>query len=120
MTVILLADVLRRLVEEGVSIRDLRGVLESLAQVAHAEKDPLNLAELVRANMRRALTHQLTEGGVDLEVVLLDPMIEDTIRGAISRTAAEASLAGPVRPTACVTGWPADMSPARETAMRAA
>jgi type III secretion protein V len=91
-TVILLADVLRRLVEEGVSIRDLRGVLESLAQVAHAEKDPLNLAELVRANMRRALTHQLTEGGVDLEVVLLDPMIEDTIRGAISRTAAGSYL----------------------------
>ena len=91
-TVILLADVLRRLVEEGVSIRDLRGVLESLAQVAHAEKDPLNLAELVRANMRRALTHQLTEGGADLEVVLLDPMIEDTIRGAISRTAAGSYL----------------------------
>ena len=42
--------------------------------------------------MRRALTHQLTEGGVDLEVVLLDPMIEDTIRGAISRTAAGSYL----------------------------
>jgi len=91
-SVILLADVLRRLVEEGVSVRDLRGVLESLAQVAHAEKDPLTLAELVRSNMRRALTHELTSGAGDLEVVLLDPMIEDTIRGSISRTAAGSYL----------------------------
>ncbi len=91
-SVILLADVLRRLVEEGVSVRDLRGVLESLAQVAHAEKDPLTLAELVRSSMRRALTHELTSGAGDLEVVLLDPMIEDTIRGSISRTAAGSYL----------------------------
>jgi type III secretion protein V len=91
-SVLLLADVLRRLVEEGVSIRDLRGILEALAQVAHAEKDPLMLAELVRANLRRALTHQLTAGSGELAVVLLEPMIEETIRGAITRTAAGSYL----------------------------
>src|SRR5690606_4106331 len=36
----LLADILRRLVDEGVSVRDLKGILESLAQVATADKDP--------------------------------------------------------------------------------
>ncbi|GMV17361.1 MAG: FHIPEP family type III secretion protein [Polyangiaceae bacterium] len=90
--VVLLADVLRRLVEEGVSVRDLRGVLESLAQVAHAEKDSLNLAEYVRSCLRRPLSHQLTGGSGELEVLLLDSMIEDTIRGAISRTAAGSFL----------------------------
>lgn len=91
-SVALLADVLRRLVEERVSVRDLRLVLESLAQVAAAEKDALNLAEFVRSQMRRALTHQLTRGSGELEVLLLDTMIEDTIRGAVSRTAAGSFL----------------------------
>lgn len=88
----LLADILRRLVEESVSIRDLRAILESLAQVAHADKDALNLAEYVRAQLRRALTHQLTLGSPELEVVLLDGPIEDTVRSAVSRTAAGSFL----------------------------
>ncbi|MFO0566785.1 MAG: FHIPEP family type III secretion protein, partial [Polyangiaceae bacterium] len=91
-SVTLLADVLRRLVEEGVSIRDLRGVLEALSQVGNAERDPLNLAEYVRSQLRRAITHQLTGGSGELEVLLLDGMIEDTVRGAISRTAAGSFL----------------------------
>lgn len=87
-----LTEVLRRLVEEGISIRDLKGILEALAQVAQADRDPLTLAEFVRSQLRRALTHQLTEGAPELEVILLDPMIEDTIRGAISRTASGSFL----------------------------
>ncbi len=88
----LLAEILRRLVEEGVSVRDLRAILEALAQIAHADKDPLNLAEFTRAQLRRALTHQLTLGNPELEVLLLDAPIEDTMRGAISRTAAGSFL----------------------------
>jgi type III secretion protein V len=89
---ILLADVLRRLVEESVSIRDLRGILESLAQVAQVDKDPLTLTEFVRSQMRRTLTHQLTQGNNELRVLLLDATIEETIRNAISRTAAGSFL----------------------------
>jgi type III secretion protein V len=87
-----LADVLRRLVEEQVSIRDLKSILEALAQVANAEKDPLNLAEFVRSQLRRSITHELTAGSGELNVVLLDPQIESAIRGAISRTAAGSFL----------------------------
>jgi type III secretion protein V len=89
---ILLSDVLRRLVEEGVSVRDLRAVLEALSQVAAAEKDALNLAEFTRAQLRRQITHRLTGGSGELKVVLLDPAIEDTVRGAITRTAAGSFL----------------------------
>lgn len=88
----LLADVLRRLVEEGISVRDLKGVLEALAQVATTDKDPLNLAEFVRSQMRRPITHSLTGGSTELQVFLLDPQIEETIRSAISRTAAGSFL----------------------------
>jgi type III secretion protein V len=88
----LLADVLRRLVEEGISIRDLRAILEALSTVAASEKDPLNLAEFVRAQLRRAITFRLTRGVPQLGVVLVDPMIEDTIRRAVTRTPAGAFL----------------------------
>jgi len=94
-SVVLLADVLRRLVEEGLCIRDLRGVLEALSAVGATEKDPLNLAEYVRSQMRRAITFRLTAGTGHLDVVLLEPILEDTVRRAITRTAAGAFLALP-------------------------
>jgi type III secretion protein V len=92
-TLALLTDILRRLVEEQVSIRDMRAILEALATVAPTEKDPLNLTELVRAHLRRALTFRLTRGKTDLGVVVIDPTIEDTVRRAITRSASGAILA---------------------------
>ncbi|MBX3181681.1 MAG: FHIPEP family type III secretion protein [Polyangiaceae bacterium] len=89
----LLTDILRRLIEEGINVRDLKGILESLSQVAAADKDPLNLAEFVRSQLRRAITHELTEGAPELGVYLLDPSIEDVVRSAIQRTAAGSFLA---------------------------
>lgn len=88
----LLTDILRRLLEERVSIRDLRAILEALASVATTEKDPLTLTELVRGQLRRALTFKLTRGAPQLGVVLVDPTIEDTIRRAVQRTPAGAFL----------------------------
>jgi type III secretion protein V len=92
-SVVVLADVLRRLVEEGLCVRDLRAVLEALSAVAGAEKDPLNLAEYVRSQMRRAITFRLTGGAGHLDVVLLDTVLEDTVRRAVTRTTAGAFLA---------------------------
>jgi type III secretion protein V len=88
----LLADVLRRLVEEGVSVRDLRAILEALSSVANTEKDPLNLAEFVRGQLRRATTYRLTGGRSELPVYLLDAAIEEAIRHAITRTGAGSFL----------------------------
>jgi type III secretion protein V len=91
----LLTDILRRLVEERISIRDLRAILEALASIASSEKDPLNLTELVRAQLRRAVTFRLTRGDNQLGVVLIDPIIEDTVRRAVTRTSAGAFLTLP-------------------------
>jgi type III secretion protein V len=88
-----LTDILRRLVEEGVSIRDLRGVLEALATAPPTEKDTLSLAELVRTHLRRATTFQLTSGAPALSVYLLDPEVEETVRGAVQRTPSGSFLA---------------------------
>jgi type III secretion protein V len=94
-SVVLLTDVLRRLVDERLSVRDLRGILEALSAVGATEKDPLNLAEHARSQMRRAITFRLTAGLGQLDVVLLDPILEDTVRRAITRTAAGAFLTLP-------------------------
>ncbi len=90
----LLTDVLRRLVEEQVSIRPLREILETLATHVPNERDPVTLTELVRASLRRQITHRYSEDGV-LPVYLLDPAIEEAVRDAIQRTASGSYLALP-------------------------
>jgi type III secretion protein V len=87
-----LAALLRRLVEEEISIRDLAGVLEALGTVRDPEADPLALAEHVRAELRRPLTWALTAGAAELEVILLDPVVEESIRAAITKTSAGSFL----------------------------
>jgi type III secretion protein V len=82
----LLSDVLRRLVEEQVSVRDLRAILEALGTAAQNEKDPLTLAEFVRGQLRRATTYRLTAGKSEISVFLLDSSIEEAIRHAVTRT----------------------------------
>ena len=89
----LLADILRRLLEERVSIRDLRSILEALATAPATDKDPLSLTELVRAQLRRATSHRLTLGSGALPVYLLDVEIEEAVRGAVQRTQAGSFLA---------------------------
>ena len=88
----LLADVLRRLVDEGVSVRPLREILEALAVHAPRERDPVALTEHVRAGLKRQITHRFAEGGA-LDVFLVDPAIEDAIRDGVQRTATGSYLA---------------------------
>ncbi len=92
-TLVQLTDILRRLVEERVSVRDLRAILEALSLVGAAEKDPLTLAEFVRLQLRRPISHSLTRGARELPVFLLDGHIEEAVRGAITRTPAGSFLA---------------------------
>jgi type III secretion protein V len=92
-TLVLLTDILRRLIEEGISLRNLRDILGALAEWAPHERDPVALTEHVRGALRRAITYRHAgEGGV-LAAYLLDPMIEDTIRDSVQKTATGSYLA---------------------------
>jgi len=93
-TLSLLADVLRRLVEEGVSVRPLREILEALAIYAPSERDPIALTELVRASLKRHITHRWGAGD-SLGVFLVDPSIESAVRDSIQRTSTGSYLAMP-------------------------
>lgn len=77
-----LVALLKILVEEGISIRDLRRVLESAVQHG-AEKDPYLLAERVRADLKRPITAALTGGAPRIRVLLVAPEVEDVLRDAI-------------------------------------
>ena len=89
-----LTDILRRLVEEGVSIRALREILEALAVHAPEERDAVALTERVRSALKRHITHRYATAGT-LSVVLLDPSIEEAVRDSIQRTAGGSYLAMP-------------------------
>lgn len=91
--VLKLTDILQRLVEEEISIRDLRGILQALAEYGQVEADNVMLTEHVRASQRRYISHKYARGSGTLVVYLLDPNIEEAIRGSIKRTSAGAHLA---------------------------
>lgn len=82
-----LTDVLRRLVAELVSVRNLRQILLALADWGRVEADPQFLTEYVRAALRRQITHQVSRGTNRLVVFLLHPALEATIRDAARHTA---------------------------------
>jgi len=90
---VLLTDVLRRLVEEGISLRNLRDILGALAEWAPQERDPVALTEHVRVALRRAITYKHAGDSGMLAAYLLDPMIEDAIREGIQKTATGSYLA---------------------------
>ncbi|MEZ4460051.1 MAG: type III secretion system export apparatus subunit SctV [bacterium] len=90
----LLTEVLRRLVEEGVSIRNLRLILQTLADRCRGEKDVLVLTERVREGLGRAITHTYASQG-QVSAYLVDRGIEDVISAAIRQTADGSYLALP-------------------------
>jgi type III secretion protein V len=78
-----IAEVFRRLIEEGLSIRDLRGILESLIQWGPKEKDVVMLTEHARIALNRQISHRFGNEQGEIEAVLLAPRIEDAMRQAI-------------------------------------
>jgi type III secretion protein V len=90
---VLFTDIARRLVEEGISLRNARDVLGALAEWAPHERDPVVLTEHVRAALRRTITHRHAGDAGTLAAYLLDPIIEDAIRDAIQKTPTGSYLA---------------------------
>lgn len=81
-----IADVLRRLLEEQVSVRNVRGIMESLIVWGPKEKDMLLLAEYVRGDLAHYIAHRAAGGGRTLTAVVLDVPVEQHIRQSIRQT----------------------------------
>ena len=71
-----LQRVLQLLLEEGVAIRDMRTIIETLAEHAARVQDPLELAARVRQSLGRSIMQQLYPGNAEVQVMALDPSLE--------------------------------------------
>jgi flagellar biosynthesis protein FlhA len=78
--------VMRNLLKESVPIRDLRTILEALADAAPIQKDPVILTEHVRAALARTITKKLAGSDGLIQLLTLDRTIEETIAGGIIQT----------------------------------
>ena len=86
------AEIFRRLVQERVSIRDLRTILQALIEWAPKETDVVMLTEYVRSALKRQICYMHSKGQNMLPVILMEPQVEETIRKAVRQTSAGAFL----------------------------
>jgi flagellar biosynthesis protein FlhA len=76
-------QILQMLLREGVPIRQLSPILETLGDYAARTKDPVLLTEFVRHRMARTICTRYRDAQNCLHVVTLDPAMEDRIRAGI-------------------------------------
>jgi type III secretion protein V len=82
----LLTEILKRLVQEDISIADMRTILQAIALWAPVETNPTTLTEYVRTEMKRYISFKYTRGQNNLIVYLLDPEIEEVISNSIRQS----------------------------------
>ncbi len=78
--------VLQNLVKEGVSIRDMLTIVETLADYGTSIKDPEQLTEFVRQRLARTVVTPYLSSDNTLHVISLDPSLENLIEQNIKRT----------------------------------
>ncbi|MGZ8289247.1 MAG: flagellar biosynthesis protein FlhA [Telluria sp.] len=78
-----LQKVLQNLLIEGVHIRDMRSIIETLAEYAVQTQDPNELTALVRVALGRAIVQQLFPGTNELSVMTLDNRLERLLMQAM-------------------------------------
>ncbi|CAG9179593.1 flagellar biosynthesis protein FlhA [Cupriavidus respiraculi] len=79
-----LQKVLQNLLDESVPIRDMRTILDVIAEHAPKVTDPNELTALVRMSLGRAITQQWFPNGADLQVIGLDAGLERVLSQALS------------------------------------
>ena len=78
--------VLQNLLREGISIRDLVTIFETLADNATMTRDTDVLTEYVRQSLKRAISNKYFPSNEMTSVVTLDPRIEQEIMGSVKQT----------------------------------
>ena len=84
--------VLQNLLKEGISIRDLLTILETLADYAGTTRDTDILTEYVRQSLKRAISTKFFPAHETTSVVTLDPKVEQEIMAAVKQTETGAFL----------------------------
>ncbi|ATG21494.1 flagellar biosynthesis protein FlhA [Ralstonia pickettii] len=85
--------VLQNLLDEGLHIRDIRTIVETLAEHGGRTQDPAELTAAVRVAFGRAIAQQLFPNKTEMQVVTLDPNLENILLQSVV-----GSNAGPIEP----------------------
>ncbi len=78
--------VLQNLLSEGISIRDLLTIFESLADHATATRDTDLLTEYVRMSLKRAISNKYFAGETTVSVITIDQALEQEIMSSVKQT----------------------------------
>jgi flagellar biosynthesis protein FlhA len=79
-----LQKVLQLLLEEGVHIRDMRSIVECLAENASTVTDPAELARRIRVHLAPSIVQQIYGPSKELDVIALEPDLERLITQALN------------------------------------
>jgi flagellar biosynthesis protein FlhA len=88
-----LVRVVRGMLREGLSIRDMRTILEAIADGASRSKDTAFLVEQVRRRLFRQITSKVVDSNGLVKAITLDRMTEEALRRALGQADGEATLA---------------------------
>ena len=83
LTLPLISDVLKILLEEGISIKNLKAILEGALKKSKQDKDPHELAEAARIELRRQIIFNCCPNNEVIGAVMLEGTVEETIRKSI-------------------------------------
>ena len=78
--------VLQNLLSEGISIRDLLSIFETLADHASTTRDTDVLTEYARQNLKRAISSKYFPANETTSVITLDPQVEQEIMSSVKQT----------------------------------
>ncbi len=78
--------VLQNLLKEGISVRDLLTIFETLADYAPTTRDTDILTEYVRQSLKRAISNKYFPPHETTSVITLDPKVEQEIMGSVKQT----------------------------------
>jgi flagellar biosynthesis protein FlhA len=79
-----LQKVLQLLLEEGVHIRDMRSIIEGIAEVAATITDPAELAKRIRVHLAPLIVQQIYGPSKELDVIALEPELERLVTQALT------------------------------------
>ena len=91
----LLQRVLKNLLKDGIPIRDLTTIIESLGEHASKTKNPVALTEMVRKSLSRTITDQLQDETGKVSAITLEPALEHQMTSTLRQEAETISLSLP-------------------------
>jgi flagellar biosynthesis protein FlhA len=91
-TLPVLQKVLQNLLAEGVHIRDMRSIVDTLTEHAGRTQNPSELTELVRGALGRAIVQQIFPGTADVQVIALDQHLQQLLTQAVGNAPDSTSI----------------------------